>query len=155
MKRFLLPATCFSLVLCLSWATLAQAQAFEHGAWDGLVKRHVRPIRGGEGTQVDYAGMARVRNLLKGYLDGLASVPEADFRPWPRPHSPCIARQPRNVLRATPSPQPRYQATYSVLGGIMGSLASGVGNGSESVRTLGGPTGSSIPSAAIFRACWW
>ena len=81
MKRFLL------IAICLSWATLAQAQAaaFDHGAWDGLLKHHVRPIRGGVATQVDYAGMARKRALLKGYLDALAAVAEADFRRWPKP----------------------------------------------------------------------
>jgi hypothetical protein len=81
MKRLLL------IAICLSWATLAQAQAqaFDHGTWDGLLKRHVRPIRGGVATQVDYAGMARERALLKGFLDALAAVPEADFRRCPKP----------------------------------------------------------------------
>lgn len=77
MKRLVL------IAFCLSWTTLADA--FDHGIWDGLLQRHVRPIRGGVATQVDYAGMARERALLKGYLDALAAVPEADFLRWPKP----------------------------------------------------------------------
>jgi hypothetical protein len=82
MKRFLF------LTLGIFWATLgpvqAQAQAFDHRTWDGLLERHVRSIRGGVATQVDYAGMARERAALKGYLDTLAAVKEADFRRWPK-----------------------------------------------------------------------
>ena len=63
---------------------VAPAQAFDHGAWDGLLQRHVQPIRYGVATQVDYAAMARERAMLKGYLDALAAVSEADFRRWPR-----------------------------------------------------------------------
>lgn len=35
-------------------------------------------------TAVDYAGMAREHALLKGYLDRLGAVREADFRRWPK-----------------------------------------------------------------------
>ncbi len=74
MKRFL-----FAL-LCLFWTNLALA--FDHGAWDGLLKRHVQPIQGGVATQVDYTGMARERAVLKTYLDGLAAVRQQDFARW-------------------------------------------------------------------------
>lgn len=77
MKRLLL------IMLCLSWAGLAQA--FDHGTWDELLERHVRPVRGGVATQVDYSGMARERAVLKAYLDKLEAVAEADFRRWPKP----------------------------------------------------------------------
>lgn len=76
MKRLLL------LLLCLSWAQLALA--FDHGAWDTLLKRHVQPIRGGVATQMDYAGMARDRAALRAYLDGLAAVRNAEFNRWPK-----------------------------------------------------------------------
>jgi len=78
----LIPALRFTWLLYLAWGALAQAQAFDHGTWDGLLERHVRPVRGGVATEVDYAGMARERALLKDYLDQLAAVPEADFRRW-------------------------------------------------------------------------
>lgn len=77
MKRTLL------ILLCLFWVNLAQA--YDHSAWDGLLKRHVVPIRNGVASEVDYAGMARDRAVLKGYLDGLAAVRQDDFRRWPKP----------------------------------------------------------------------
>ncbi len=45
MKRLVL------IACCLSWTTLADA--FDHGIWDGLLQRHVQPIRGRVATQVD------------------------------------------------------------------------------------------------------
>ncbi len=77
MKRTLL------ILFCLLWVNLAQA--YDHGAWDTLVKRHVQPIRGGVATQVDYAGMARDHVALKAYLDGLAAVRNEEFSRWPKP----------------------------------------------------------------------
>ena len=76
MKRTLL------ILLCLLWTNLALA--FDHGAWDALLKRHVQPIRAGVATEVDYAGMARDRGALKGYLDGLAAVRNQEFNRWPK-----------------------------------------------------------------------
>jgi len=72
MRRLLVTRLCLS-TLCLLWATLAQAQAFDHGTWNGLLERHVQPIRGGMATQVDYAGMAREHALLESYLDALGA----------------------------------------------------------------------------------
>lgn len=72
----------FLLALCLLWTPLALA--FDHGAWDTLLKRHVVPIRGGAATEVDYAGMARDRAMLKTYLDSLAAVRQATFEQWNR-----------------------------------------------------------------------
>ncbi len=72
------------LLSVLLLAGVAPALAFDHGGWDGLLQRHVRPIRDGVATQVDYGGMARDRARLKGYLDALAAVPESDFRRWPK-----------------------------------------------------------------------
>lgn len=36
-----------AFLLCLFWATLAQAESFDHGAWDNLLERHVQVLRGG------------------------------------------------------------------------------------------------------------
>ena len=77
MKRLLLT------LLCLLWTNLAQA--YGHGVWDGLLKRHVQPIRNGVATEVDYAGMAGERATLKGYLYGLATVRNQEFSRWPEP----------------------------------------------------------------------
>jgi hypothetical protein len=49
-----------------------------------LLKAHVRPLRGGVATQVDYDGMARDRGPLKAYLGDLAAVAPAVYEQWPR-----------------------------------------------------------------------
>ncbi|MCZ8109631.1 MAG: DUF547 domain-containing protein [Betaproteobacteria bacterium] len=62
----------------------ARAQAFDasHAAWTALLGRHVVLLRGGQASQVRYAGFAADRALLKAYLDALSAVPEATFRGW-------------------------------------------------------------------------
>jgi len=61
----------------------AQA-AFDHQPWDALLKKHVVVLDGGTASQMRYAGMAQASKELKGYLDGLSRVSEAEFRSWPR-----------------------------------------------------------------------
>jgi hypothetical protein len=65
----------------------AHAQAFDatHAAWTALLRRHVRLLRGGQATQVDYAGFAADRAELRRYLDGLSAVSPATFAGWPKP----------------------------------------------------------------------
>lgn len=72
-----------SLFVLLLWSCFAQA--YDHGTWDALLKRHVQPIRAGVATEVDYAAMAGERALLKGYLDGLATVRQDEFNSWSKP----------------------------------------------------------------------
>ena len=55
---------------------------FDHAAWDGLLKEHVRVIGGGIATQVDYSGMAADRVILKAYLDEVAMVSRSTFDSW-------------------------------------------------------------------------
>lgn len=63
----------------------AQAQGFEHAAWDGLLKRNVVAVRGGVASQVRYDGMARDRAALKTYLAGAGKVSRATFDGWSKP----------------------------------------------------------------------
>lgn len=63
----------------------AQAQGFEHAAWDGLLKRNVVAVRGGVASQVRYDGMARDRAALKSYLAGAGKVSRATFDGWSKP----------------------------------------------------------------------
>lgn len=65
----------------------AQAPAFDtsHAAWTALLSRHVVLLRGGQASQVRYAGFAAERAALKAYLDSLSAVPEATFRGWGKP----------------------------------------------------------------------
>jgi Protein of unknown function, DUF547 len=71
------------IVLALALAGPA-AQAFEHSAWDALLKQHVAVLAGAHESRLDYAGMARDRAALKAYLDSLSRVGAAEFEGWPK-----------------------------------------------------------------------
>ena len=62
------------------------AQGFDHShkSWDALLKKNVVLIDGGKASQVRYAEFAKDRAALKGYLDSLSKVPEAEFNGWPK-----------------------------------------------------------------------
>jgi Protein of unknown function, DUF547 len=60
------------------------AQAFDHSAWDALLKRHLTVLPGAHESRVDYAGMARDRAALKSYLGSLSRVGAAEFAGWPK-----------------------------------------------------------------------
>jgi hypothetical protein len=72
--------------LAAAVARPARAQAFDpaHTAWTALLRKHVRLLRGGQATQVAYAGFMADRAALKAYLAGLSAVPAATFAAWPR-----------------------------------------------------------------------
>jgi hypothetical protein len=71
----------------ISAALPAAAQSFDptHAAWTALLRKHVRPLRGGQASQVNYAGLATDRAELKRYLDSLSAVPAATFAGWSKP----------------------------------------------------------------------
>ena len=56
-----------------------------HAAWTALLRTHVRLVRGGQATQVAYAGFKTDRAALKAYLDSLSAVPAAAFGAWSKP----------------------------------------------------------------------
>ena len=62
----------------------AAAQGFdhEHKAWTALLKKHVVLVDGGKSSQVRYAGFQQDRTSLKGYLDALSKVTQAEFDGW-------------------------------------------------------------------------
>jgi len=82
MKRTFLASLLLSVALL---ASQAQAAAFDHSAWDALLKAHVVSISDGHASQVDYAGFARDRAKLKAYLDAVSAVPRSTFDAWPKP----------------------------------------------------------------------
>ncbi len=72
-----------------AWQALpaqAQPSGFDHGhaAWTALPRKHVRLVRGGQATQVAYAGFKADRAALKAYLDSLSAVTPATFGAWAR-----------------------------------------------------------------------
>ena len=64
----------------------AQSAGFDHShtAWTTLLRKHVRLVRGGQATQVAYAGLKADRAALKAYLDSLSAVTPATFAGWAR-----------------------------------------------------------------------
>jgi Protein of unknown function, DUF547 len=80
-----LPAAALSLPI-----RPAVAQAFDtsHAAWTALLRKHVVVLRGGQASQLRYAGFlangGADRAALKAYLDSLSAVPAATFAAWPR-----------------------------------------------------------------------
>ncbi len=63
---------------------LAQSSGFDHqhATWTALLRKHVRLLRGGQATQVAYAGFKADRVALKAYLDSLSAVTSAAFAGW-------------------------------------------------------------------------
>ncbi len=74
MKHLLIPL----LLLC------GYAQAFDHGSWNTLLNEHVKHLRDGVATAVDYNGMAEDRTGLQSYLNALSAVTTAEFQQWSR-----------------------------------------------------------------------
>jgi hypothetical protein len=71
------------IALALAWAVLP-AQAFDHSAWDALLKKHVVVLPGAHASQLRYADLAKERAALKAYLASLSQVGQAEFDAWPR-----------------------------------------------------------------------
>ena len=57
----------------------------QHVAWNVLLKKHVLPLRGGQESQVRYAGFAADRAALKAYLASLSAVSDMAFKGFTKP----------------------------------------------------------------------
>jgi len=80
----LLPRLLFLCLALCSGGALAQAFDHEHEVWDGLLKKHVAALDGGRASRLRYAGMAQDHAALKGYLEKISAVKEAQFERWTR-----------------------------------------------------------------------
>jgi Protein of unknown function, DUF547 len=65
----------------------ASAQSFDHShaAFSALLKKHVVLVDGGKTSKVNYVGFEKDRDALKGYLDSISKVSEAEFKGWTKP----------------------------------------------------------------------
>ena len=72
------------LLLLFFIAFAAQAQEFDHAAWDALLRKHVVLLDGGKASRLRYGGVASERASLRGYLDALSRVTEPEFGRWTR-----------------------------------------------------------------------
>ena len=57
----------------------------EHAGWTVLLGRHVVLLRGGQASQVRYAGLATERAVLRRYLQSLSAVSAAQFAAFSQP----------------------------------------------------------------------
>jgi hypothetical protein len=71
------------LFLFLIGALLSvSAFAFDHSAFDTLLKKHVVLVDGGKATKVNYGNFAKDRTQLKSYLDSVSKVSAAEYKGW-------------------------------------------------------------------------
>ena len=68
------------LAACLLVPSLGLA--FDHQAWDALLKKNVVVLEGGHASQFHYGNVDR--KALQAYLATLSRVEEKEFRSWPR-----------------------------------------------------------------------
>ncbi|MCE2915378.1 MAG: DUF547 domain-containing protein [Rubrivivax sp.] len=82
-RRQVLFAGAVGALTALALPAWAQS-AFDHShaAWTALLKKHVVVLRGGQATQVRYAGFGSDRAALKAYLDALSAVTRPTFDGW-------------------------------------------------------------------------
>lgn len=74
-----------TLLTLPAFTTRAQAQELPVSVWDALLKKHVRPLRGGQATEVDYAGFAADRARLQTWLTATSKVTRVEFDRWSSP----------------------------------------------------------------------
>ena len=70
------------LVLILLFGSNQMLNAFDHTAWDKLLRENITVINGGQVTQVDYDGFLDQRSELQEYLVNLSEIQKADFDSW-------------------------------------------------------------------------
>ena len=91
------------------------AQTFDHShkAWDALLKKNVVLVDGGKASQTRYAGLAKDRMALRGYLDSLSSVREENFNAWSKPQRMAFLINAYNAFTAE-KVQTRYPDLKSI-----------------------------------------
>jgi hypothetical protein len=67
------------IALMMLLASASHAKLPDQQAWDCLLKKHVTLFRGGQASEVDYAGMTLDRGTLRAYLDEMSKVSLAQF----------------------------------------------------------------------------
>ena len=70
------------LVLILLFGSNQMLNAFDHTAWDKLLRENITVINGGQVTQVDYDGFLDHRSELQEYLMNLSEIQKVDFDGW-------------------------------------------------------------------------
>ncbi|CAM5368033.1 hypothetical protein ECAE60S_01446 [Eoetvoesiella caeni] len=71
-----------TLLLYAAVIVSSHAAGFDQSGWDSLLKKHVVVLRGGQATQVDYAGFKTDRAALTHYLSATSGVARPEFDRW-------------------------------------------------------------------------
>jgi hypothetical protein len=102
----------------------ARAQSFDHthAGWNALLRKHVRLLRGGQATQLHYAGMAADRAALKSCLDDFSAVAPGSFASWPKPERQAFLINAYNAFTVE-LVLTRYPGLQSIkdIGGLFGN----------------------------------
>ncbi|MBB1488585.1 DUF547 domain-containing protein [Oceanospirillum sp. D5] len=72
----------FALASLIFSHSVLASERFDHTPWQSLLQHHVYELRGGQATEVDYAGFNQHRDNLKAYLNQLAEVSQKQFDQW-------------------------------------------------------------------------
>ncbi len=103
-------------------ATAAAMTAFDHGhaAWTALLRRHVRVLRGGQASELGYAGLLADRAALASYLDALSTAGRSEVEGWSRPQRQAFLINAYNAFTVE-LVLSRYPALQSIreLGGLL------------------------------------
>lgn len=75
------------LALCLLSGLTGplQAQGLDSASWNALLKKHVQVLRGGQASEVDYAGFLADHSSLQSYLASTSKVTRPEFDRWSTP----------------------------------------------------------------------
>jgi len=76
----MLAVAVFPVASVSAWGSDTPSFDQQHAAWTALLRKHVLPLRGGQASQVRYAGFKADRTALKRYLDSLSAVSEGTFK---------------------------------------------------------------------------
>ena len=79
----LVTSFCFALLMVANIA-IVSASNFEHGVWNDLLQQHVRMIRQGQASEVDYHAFLKNHTELRQYLSQLSAVTNNEFANWPK-----------------------------------------------------------------------
>lgn len=138
-----------ALALLLA-ALCGTAQAFDHGAWDALLGKHVVVLDGGKASRVRYAGMAQDRQALQQYLARLSAVSAAEFERWPQAEQQAFLINAYNAF-AVEKVLTRYPGLRSIrdFGRVFGDPFQ-----DEFFRLLGAPASLDRIEHGILRKRW-
>ena len=77
----------FAALFTTTLMMTASAQSFDHShaAFSALLKKHVVLVDGGKTSKVNYVELGKDRAAVKGYLESISKVSEAEFNGWTKP----------------------------------------------------------------------